>query len=69
MNEEDSASANMMKRWIGMISQSVPTVDLIDISALINPDGSLRRQTEPEYSQSAYLAALSKETKFGDYVH
>ena len=58
----------MNKRWLKLLQKKTPTIDLVDISAEVEPFNSYKRQFAPEYSHSAYRAMLKAEYSVGDYL-
>ena len=58
----------MNKRWLKLLQKKTPTIDLVDISAEVEPFNSHKRQFAPEYSHSAYRSMLKTEYSIGDYL-
>lgn len=48
----------MTRRWQQRVESSLPTIDIMDISAEGNPYQERKRQFAPEYSQSSYMTML-----------
>ena len=59
----------MMRRWQQQVESTLPTIDIIDLSAEGNPKGETKRQFAPEYSQSSYMTMLQEEYAIGDYIN
>ena len=59
----------MRSRWLKIIEERLPAVDLIDIQAEVFPLNGSKRQFAPEYSQSSYLTMLQQESAIGDYFY
>ena len=59
----------MMRRWQQKVEGTLPTIDIIDISAEGNPHQESKRQFAPEYSQSSYMTMLQEEYAIGDYIN
>ena len=61
-------SDEMHKRWLKLLQKRVPTIDLVDLSAEIEPFNSHKRQFAPEYSHCAYKSLIKEEQSVGNYV-
>ena len=58
----------MVRRWLEVLKNTVPTVDLADISLAMTPVNAQRRQFAPQYAHNTYAEMLQKENAVGDYT-
>ena len=58
----------MNDRWLNILKNRLPTIDLIDISDEIHPFNAQKRQFAPEHSQTSYITMLKQEFAIGDYM-
>lgn len=57
----------MQFRWLKQLQSSIPSVDLDDVSAVLE-DPQAARQFAAEYSQMSYLEMLKQDYAIGDYL-
>ena len=57
----------MQARWLAVLENSIPQIDLEDVHVLLE-DPQQGRQFASEFSQSSYLHMLSQDYAIGNYL-